>query len=35
MISKLREAGASRVLVRGPKWYMADKYLRDVVMPPS
>jgi len=33
MVAKLRAAGASEVIVHGSNWFIADQYLREVMMP--
>ncbi|KAK5089240.1 catabolic L-serine/threonine dehydratase [Exophiala xenobiotica] len=33
MVARLRAAGASEVIVHGSNWFVADRYLREVVMP--
>ncbi|RMZ80714.1 hypothetical protein DV738_g2572, partial [Chaetothyriales sp. CBS 135597] len=33
MVSKLKEAGASEVIVHGDSWFYADKHLREVIIP--
>lgn len=33
MVAKLRAAGASEVIVHGANWFVADRYLREVMMP--
>jgi len=33
MVARLRAAGASDVIVHGSNWFVADRYLREVMMP--